>query len=292
LTAGSTVRAISLNAKSFVPLYPVSTSGYMKHCNPDITKVARVKNFKNILITGASSGVGKALALHYANAGATLILGGRDEIRLNEVADACRKSGAEVVTRVVDVTDQSGMANWIDEAASQRPLNLVIANAGISGGASGGLDAATRKVFAVNIDGVLNTVHPALTAMRARKSGQIAIISSLAGLIGMPGAPGYSASKAAVRAYGEALRGLYRGQGIGVSVVIPGFIKSGITDKNKFPMPFLMPADKAARIIARGLSRNKARIAFPWQMYSLILLISALPMGLIDRIFSRLPDKK
>ena len=249
--------------------------------------------YKKIFITGASTGIGRQLAFDYGKTGAELWLLARSESRLTTLARDIQKAGGQAHILICDATDEPAFLKAMGLAQEESGgFDLVIANAGISGGASGGLDAATRKVFDVNIDGVLNTVHPALTAMRARKSGQIAIISSLAGLIGMPGAPGYSASKAAVRAYGEALRGLYRGQGIGVSVVIPGFIKSGITDKNKFPMPFLMPADKAARIIARGLSRNKARIAFPWQMYSLILLISALPMGLIDRIFSRLPDKK
>ena len=250
-----------------------------------------MKKFVGILITGASSGVGEALSLHYAVQGVTLFLSGRNKERLEAVADQCRARGAIVFPEVMDVTDETGMADWIRQCEEQHPLDLVIANAGISGGTSGGLDAATRAVFAANIDGVLNTVHPALTAMRPRKSGQIAIVSSLAGLIGMPSAPGYSASKAAVRAYGEALRGRYGKEGIGISVIVPGFITSGITAQNRFPMPFLMPAEKAARIIAKGLARNKARIAFPWQMYSVMLMVSALPMWLIDRLFSRLPDK-
>ena len=250
-----------------------------------------MKKYGSILITGASSGIGEALALHYAAAGTTLYLAGRNQARLQAVAETCRQSGAEVLEEIVDVTDQQAMQNWFTKCASHRPPDLVIANAGISAGASKELDATTRRIFAANIDGVLNTVHPALDIMRQQGAGQIAIVSSLAGLIGLPGAPGYSASKAAVRAYGEALRGRFRHHGIGVSVIIPGFVTSGITAKNNFAMPFLMPADKAARIIARGLARNKARIAFPWQMYSLMLAISALPMGLIDRIFSRLPEK-
>ncbi|MBT3703235.1 MAG: SDR family NAD(P)-dependent oxidoreductase [Alphaproteobacteria bacterium] len=250
-----------------------------------------MKKFIGILITGASSGVGEALALHYATQDATLFLSGRNKERLDAVAEQCRTRGAVVFPEVLDVTNETGMADWIRQCEDHHPLDLVIANAGISGGTSGGLDAATREVFAANIDGVLNTVHPALTGMRARKSGQIAIVSSLAGLIGMPSAPGYSASKAAVRAYGEALRGRYGKEGIGVSVIVPGFITSGITAQNRFPMPFLMSAKKAAGIIAKGLARNKARIAFPWQMYGLLLMISALPMWLIDRLFSRLPDK-
>lgn len=251
-----------------------------------------MRKYAAILITGASSGIGEALAHHYADEGVTLFLSGRNAERLEMVADECRRRKAEVHTETVDVIDQAAMAVWIDHCDSLHPLDLVIANAGVSGGATANLDTATRAIFAANIDGVLNTVHPALDHMRARKSGQIAIVSSLAGLIGMPGSPGYSASKAAVRAYGEALRGRYRRDGVDVNVILPGFVVSRITDKNSFRMPFLMSADRAAKIIARGLARNKPRIAFPWQMYSLLMLISALPVRLIDRLFSRLPEKK
>ena len=251
-----------------------------------------MRKYAGILVTGASSGIGEALARHYADEGVTLFLSGRNAERLEVVADHCRQQKALVQTEVIDVVDQAGMAAWIERCARQQPLDLVIANAGISGGATANLDTATRAIFAANIDGVLNTVHPALDHMRARKSGQIAIVSSLAGLIGMPSSPGYSASKAAVRAYGEALRGRYRRDGVDVNVIVPGFVVSRITDRNSFRMPFLMTADRAAKIIARGLAKNKPRIAFPWQMYSLLMLISALPTRLIDRLFSRLPDKK
>jgi short-subunit dehydrogenase len=251
-----------------------------------------VKKFNSIMITGASSGIGEAVAHYYAREGVTLFLSGRNEDRLGRVASACQQAGATVYPEVIDVSDQSGMAAWIDACDARQPLDLVIANAGISAGVSKGLDPTTRKLFSINIDGVLNTFHPALDRMRSRKSGQIAIVSSMAGLIGLPSAPGYSASKAAVRAYGEALRGRYRRDNVGISVIVPGFVTSGITAQNRFPMPFLMSAEKAARIIAKGLAHNKARIAFPKRMYALILLISALPMWLTDRLFSKLPDKK
>ena len=249
------------------------------------------ENPASILITGASSGIGEALAVHYAADNVTLFLSGRNEERLIRVAEACKNKGASVEPMAIDVTDKPAMANWISSCAVTRPLDLVIANAGISAGSSKGLEETTLKTFATNIDGVLFTIFPALEHMRAKKSGQIAIISSLAGLAGLPGAPAYSASKAAVRSYGESLRGLYKKDGVKVNVVLPGFVTSGITAKNKFPMPFIMPADKAARIIANGLARNKARIAFPWPMYFLMLAINALPMWLKDRLFTRLPEK-
>jgi len=250
-----------------------------------------LQNPKTILITGASSGIGEALALHYAKAGVTLVLAGRNPERLARVETACQERGASAITKAIDVGNEIAMANWIGEIDAQTPLDLVIANAGISGGASGGLDAATREIFRINVEGTFNTVHPALTVMRSRQRGQIALVSSLAGYIGMPGAPGYGASKAAVRSYGEALRGRYAAAGIEVSVISPGFIVSGITDKNNFPMPFLMAADKAAGIIARGLARNKSRIAFPWPMYAAIRLAAMLPVVVTEKLFGRLPAK-
>ncbi len=254
-----------------------------------------------VLITGASSGIGRALALHYASIGVVLFLCARNEARLQRVADDCRAAGAVVNARVLDVRDMVAMAEWISQSNQQTPLDLVIANAGISGGMAGSegknahsnlIDSeVTREIFAVNLAGVLNTVLPAIEAMTAHKHGQIAIISSLAGLRGMPSAPAYSASKAAVKAYGEALRVQLAPHGIAVNVVCPGFIVSRITDANTFSMPMLMAADKAAAKIAHGLARNKARIAFPLPMYMLMWLISCLPPCMADPLLGRLPRK-
>ena len=176
-----------------------------------------------------------------------------------------------------------------------RPLDLVIANAGISGGtdkAAGGEGASqARRIFAVNLQGVINTVMPAITLMRAREHGQIALMSSLAGFRGFPGAPAYCASKAAVKAWGESLRGSLARDGIAVSVICPGFVRSPMTDVNPFPMPLLMEARHAAALIKRRLARNHGRIAFPWPMYLLVWLIAALPPLLTDPLLARMPEK-
>lgn len=248
---------------------------------------------KSILITGASSGIGEALALEYAAAGVRLALGGRSEKRLARVADACRAKAATVDTITLDVADEHAMRQWIERADSQAPLDLVIANAGISGGTSGGgeADAQARRIFDINITGVLNTVLPAIPGMRSRGIGQIAIMSSAASFRGFPGAPAYSASKAAVRAYGEALRGSLRADGIKVSVICPGFVRSRITRVNKFKMPLLMDADRAARIIRRGLAADRGRIAFPFPTYFTAWLAGALPPSLTDPFFRNLPEK-
>ena len=248
---------------------------------------------RHILITGASSGIGEALAKAYAGIGIRLALTGRDRDRLEAVAAACRASGAEVVTAVLDVTDAAAVAAWIKGEDGAAPLDLVVANAGTSAGTgSGGENAEqARRIFAVNLDGVVNTVQAAIWLMEARRSGQLALMSSLASFRGFPGAPAYSASKAAVRVYGEALRGTLARRGIAVSVICPGFVKTRMTAGNKFPMPLLMEADRAAAIIRRGLARNKARIAFPRRLYAVALVLAALPPAVTDRWLVRLPEK-
>ncbi|MBI3505448.1 MAG: SDR family NAD(P)-dependent oxidoreductase, partial [Proteobacteria bacterium] len=124
-----------------------------------------------------------------------------------------------------------------------------------------------------------------------RGTGQIALLSSLAGFRGLPGAPAYCASKAAVRVWGEALRADWLGRGIKINVVCPGYVTTRMTAHNDFPMPFLMPAERAARIMLDGLARDRARIAFPWPLYAAVRMIAALPPGLLDPLLRRLPRK-
>ncbi len=248
---------------------------------------------KTILITGASSGLGEALALSYAGPGTTLGLHGRDTSRLEQVANDCRQRGAAVTSLTGDVAEAAPLAAWIRDFDRLHPVDLVVANAGISAGTARGIEGVdqTRRIFAVNVDGVINTVMPLIVPMARRGRGQIAIMSSLAGFRGTPGAPAYCASKAAVRLWGEALRAELAPKGIGVSVICPGFVVSRMTAANDFTMPLLMPAERAARIIRRGLARNRGRIAFPWPMYAAARLIAALPASLIDPLLRRAPRK-
>jgi len=255
--------------------------------------VPAMKDPRSILITGASSGIGAALARAYAAPGVRLALGGRDAGRLGEIAADCRARSAEVDAATVDVTDAAATARWIAAADETEPLDLVIANAGISGGTFGGGESREQAaaIFAANVGGIIHTVHPAAERMRARRQGQIAIMSSLASFRGMPGAPAYSASKAAARSYGEALRGTMHQHNVGVTVICPGFIRTPMTDVNGFRMPMLMEADRAARLIRRGLARNRARIAFPFRLYALAWLLGALPPSWTDPVLRRMPEK-
>ena len=251
---------------------------------------------KHILITGASSGIGAALAVYYSSRGAHLYLNGRNEERLKSVAKKCRNQGAEVTFSLVNVTERHAMAEWIAKSAENEGLDLVIANAGISGGTGGRAEgepvAEARAIFDVNVNGVFNTVEPSLKVMSGQNDGgQIAIVSSLAGFRGWPSSPAYSASKGAVRFYGEALRGALKNTKIKVNVICPGFVTSRITDQNDFPMPFKMKASKAAKIIASGLEKNKGRICFPWPMYLISWFIGILPDVLAQKVLAKAPHK-
>ena len=251
----------------------------------------------SILITGASNGIGAALAREYARPGCTLFLGGRDTARLAGVAADCQAKGAAALPEAIDVVDADAIARWIARSDDRAPLDLVIANAGVSAGTgtAGEPPGQAQRIMAINVGGVINTVHPALERFALRPGpgakGQIALMSSLASFRGFAGAPAYCASKAAVRNYGEGLRNAYAGAGIDVSVICPGFVHSGMTAENDFAMPFVMAADRAARIIRRGLAHNRGRIAFPWQMYAAAWLVQALPTWTTDRIMRGLPAK-
>jgi NADP-dependent 3-hydroxy acid dehydrogenase YdfG len=246
---------------------------------------------RSILITGASSGIGKALALVYAGRGVALALTGRNAERLEAVAAAARALGAEVEAGVVDVRDQAAMATWIGAADARRPIDLCIANAGITTGLGPGElyedPRAVRAILSSNLTGVLNTAEPLIGPMCERGNGQIAFIGSIAGLRGLPYSPAYCAAKAAVHAYSEALRGRLGPAGVGVSLIIPGFVKTPLNDSIDAMKPFEISGAEAALRIRRGLDRRKPVIAFPWPLYFAARLARILPVGLVDAILAR-----
>ena len=241
--------------------------------------------FQSILITGAAGGIGREVALAYAEPGVQLFLGDIDPDRLEEVTAACRERGAEAQGTVVDVTHRQDMAEWILGADARKPLDLVISLAGISKGSIKREETTEniRAVLAVNLEGLLNTIEPILPRFRERRRGQLAFTSSYAGFRGFPEAPSYCATKAAIRVYGEGLRARVSREGVGVSVILPGFVKTPMTDANPYYMPFRISADKAAVIIKRGLAQNKPRIRFPRPIPLVVHFLSLLPPAWIDR---------
>ncbi|MES2938014.1 MAG: SDR family NAD(P)-dependent oxidoreductase [Pseudomonadota bacterium] len=236
----------------------------------------------SVLITGASSGIGAALAVAYAAPGVHLALLGRNAGRLADVAARCQALGAEATVLAVDVTDRAAMKDAVAATHSQHPLDLVIASAGIARNQES--PDFARQLVDTNVVGVLNTVEPALEAMLSRQRGHIAIMSSLAAFRALWGPPGYTASKAWARLYGEALRARYAGKGIAVSVVCPGFIATPLTQGSGIRG---ISAESAAETIKSGLARNPARISFPRGLAFRVWLSNALPSWWTDRRIRR-----
>ena len=192
--------------------------------------------------------------------------------------------------RKVDVTDRLAMTDWISGVDRDAPLDLVIANAGTAGRHLPDGPERIRAIFAVNLDGVLNTIEPAEAAMAARGRGQLALISSLASFYGSPSAAAYCSSKAAVRLLGEGLRLPLAQRGIVVSVICPGYIETPMTAGIRPRLPFKMSAEQAAAIIERGLARGTARLVFPLASYVVMRVLAGLPPDLASRLTARRSD--
>lgn len=246
----------------------------------------------SLLITGASSGIGRALALAYAAHGTHLALIGRNETRLAETAAAAAAQGADVTPMALDVRDREKMTAWIAAADREHPFDLVIANAGITTGLAPDALAedpdAVRAILATNLIGVLNTIEPLIMPMCTRGQGQIAFIGSMAGLRGLPYSPAYCLTKAGVHAYAESLRGRLERRGVCVSLAIVGFVKTPLNDSITVMKPFEISDARAAAIIKTGLARGKATIAFPWPLYMAVRLGRLLPARLYDQIMARI----
>lgn len=244
-----------------------------------------VTNLRRILITGATSAIGAELSAAYAQPGVTLYLHGRNEQKLAQVADRCRLKGAEVHIQRMDVRDFSAMQDWLRSLAQ---LDLVIVNAGMNthigpGGEPEPWDEV-EALLDVNLKASMVIAQAVLPAMRARGHGQIVLVSSLAGYFGLPVTPAYCASKAGVKAYGEALRGWLAADGIRVNVVMPGYVKSPMCDAMPGPKPFLWQPERAARVIKRGIEHDQARISFPFPLNWGTWALAVLPAGLSVRI--------
>lgn len=240
-----------------------------------------------VVITGATAGIGEALAHEYAAAGVTLGLTGRRADRLEAVAAACRAKGATVHTWPTDVVDQPGMQAMAREFLERAGgVDLVIANAGIGGPdrLERGDPAPIVRTLEVNVNGVVNTLVPFMPAMIAQRSGHLAAVASVAGFRAMPLRTTYSASKIAVRTLMEGWGMDLEPHGITVTSINPGFVESELTAKNRFPMPFILPTPAAARRIVRALRRRRRVYTFPLPMAVLARVLALAPRWVVKRL--------
>lgn len=255
-----------------------------------------------VFITGASSGIGSALARLYASQGAVLGLVARRGDYLATLANALTDLGAsQVFWYPLDVTDapalRAAAEDFIAGAGGGAP-DIVVANAGVSSGTLTECAedlAIIRRIFDVNVYGMAATFAPFIAVMRqsARdgQPGRLVGIASVAGIRGLPGAEAYSASKSAAMTYLESLRLEMRESGIKVVTIAPGYVETPMTAINPYPMPFLLTADDAARRIARAIERGTSYAVIPWQMGIVAKLLRLLPDALYDRLFAHAPRK-
>ncbi|MGF6853570.1 SDR family NAD(P)-dependent oxidoreductase [Paraburkholderia sp. CI3] len=247
---------------------------------------------RHIVITGASAGLGRALALAYSAPGVVLGLIGRDAERLEASAQACRAKGATVQTGQIDVRNAQAMQTWLHRFDDAQPIDLLIANAGAASTLASAQDweelERTAAIVDTNFYGAMHAVLPVVTRMRPRGKGQIALISSLAALRGMAISPAYCASKSAIKAYGDSVRPILSRDGIRISIVLPGFVKTAMSDVFPGDKPFLWSADKAAQHVQRKLKNGRAEIAFPSLLAFGMRLLPLLPAVLADAILGGL----
>ncbi len=243
---------------------------------------------KKILLTGASSGIGEALAIAMAKKGAILGLIARRKELLVKLAAECESVGGTARVYACDVTDEDAVANAADEFFAEfNRIDILIANAGI-----GGNDAETRalnptavkKVIDINLMGAVNSVHAVLPRMLQAGSGQIVAISSLAGFRGLPRSAAYSASKAGMTAFFESVRLDVKYSGVSVTIIQPGFIRTPLTSGRSNKMPFLMELDAAIPLFMKAIEKKKKFAAFPWQLATIVRAGKFMPAWVYDRI--------
>ena len=244
---------------------------------------------ERIFITGASSGIGEALAIEYAKRGAILGLCARRTEKLNDVANKCKDLGAkEVLVYTLDVTDESQSTKIAKQFSDHvQEIDIVIANAGVaySDKISSGDPSQINKVISTNVIGVTNTIIPFVPKMKETNSGKIVIISSIASFRPIAFHGCYSSSKAAVRMLADSWRMALKKYNIQLTSICPGFIVSEMTDVNKFPMPFLLQTDDAARKMVKAIDKGKKTYILPWQYKTIIYLTRWLPTPLYYKIF-------
>jgi len=251
-----------------------------------------VSDSLKVFLTGASSGIGAALAAHYARQGAVLGLCARRLVPTQALFSNLRCAGS---CYQVDVTDAASVqAAAADFTERFGVPDIVIANAGISVGTATENPEdlpVFRRIMDTNVFGMAVTFQPFVGAMRARGSGTLVGIASVAGFRGLPGGGAYSASKSAAITYLESLRVELRGSGVAVVTICPGYIRTAMTASNRYRMPFIIDADEAARRFARTIARRRRFTVIPWQMALVSFALRHVPRWLFDRLFARAPRK-
>jgi short-subunit dehydrogenase len=246
---------------------------------------------KTILITGASSGIGAALARAEARSGVTLLLWGRNAARLEQVAQECRARGAEARIEIFDLSDTAGLPARLAAADAAAPIDLAIFNAGLGGTAPDNAvtegPGTARAVAEVNFVAPVVGAHLMAEAMARRGGGQIVLIGSISESYPLPMAPTYAATKAGLRMFAEALRLRLTKHHVRVSLVSPGFIDTPMSQQVTQPKPFLIGADAAARIISRRVARGDATIVVPWQFRILRAATELLPRSVLHWVLAR-----
>ncbi len=244
---------------------------------------------RSVLIAGASHGIGRAVAVACARPGTTLHLCAREAGPLEAVHRECAGLGAEVRSVELDVCDRAGMEAWIGGVGR---LDFVLANAGVAAGnprVGPEMEDDVRAIFETNVTGMLNTVLPAMAVMRGQTPvsgtrGRIAALASTAGFVPVPGAAAYCASKSAVDAWIVGQAHVARRQGVRLTSVCPGYVRTRMTAGNDFPMPGLMEPEEAARRILVAVARGRVRVVFPWWMGFAARLGAMLPAGSVGRM--------
>ena len=243
---------------------------------------------KIVFLTGASSGIGEALAVEIAGRGAIVGLVARREEMLRALAGKCESVGGKARVFACDVVDAEAVQNAADDLREEfGRIDILIANAGIGGNnpeTRGLKPEAVKKVIDINLIGAVNSVSAVLPQMLENKSGQLVAISSLAGFRGLPKSAAYSASKAGMTAFFESVRLDVQNKGVSVTIIQPGFIKTPLTAGRASEMPFLMELDDAIPHFLKAVEKRKKFAAFPWQLATLVRAGRIFPAFLYDRI--------
>jgi short-subunit dehydrogenase len=251
-----------------------------------------LSNWKNkvVMITGASSGIGRGVALELARRGASVGLVARRTELLDEIVEETKKTSGRGLALAADVSDELSIKAAADKLRAEfGPIDVLIANAGI-GGATHAVDLQPSQVanlINVNVIGAVHSVAAVLPEMAKRGAGQLVAISSLAAYRGLPKSAAYGASKAALSCFFESLRLDLRNSGVDVTIIHPGFIKTPLTAGREAHMPFLMALDDAVRKIINAIEKRKKSYAFPWQLASIVRLGMIMPTWMYDAIAAR-----